>query len=74
MPLTRSRWLEIWRTNNDEYVGYSCNHCKLVMLYPKHDWLDIETKFLNRVRIPWLHGLRILVNGNDLLMLDGIID
>ena len=65
--------METWRTSNVRDVGYSGNHCKLVVLDPKRDRLDIEAKLLNWVRIPWLHGLRILVDGVDLLMLAGII-
>lgn len=65
--------METWRTSNVRDVGYSGNHCKLVVLDIERDRLDIEAKLLNWVCITWFHGLCILVYGVDLLMLAGII-
>lgn len=69
MRLIKLKLLETWRTINVR----NSDSFKLVMLDLERDCFNLEAKLFDRVCICVIHGLRILVDGDDLLMLAGII-
>lgn len=73
MRLIKLKLLETWRTNSAGNVSYIGNYFELVVFDPKRDCFNLEAKPINWVCIHWVHGLRFLVDGDDLLMLVAII-